>query len=51
MLEQIQCKVCKEYAEVQIGTEQYAARLCYECQETVQYNEDNAINEMVNKKS
>lgn len=33
--EQIQCKICGEYADVQIGTEQYAEHLCYHCLEEI----------------
>jgi formylmethanofuran dehydrogenase subunit E len=33
MLEQIQCKTCGEYAEVQIFTEQYYEILCFDCLE------------------
>jgi hypothetical protein len=43
LLEQIQCKVCSEYAEVQIGTEQHFERLCFGCEEE-KANEQNVIN-------
>jgi formylmethanofuran dehydrogenase subunit E len=33
MVEQIVCKSCGEYAEVQINTEQYHRSLCYDCDE------------------
>ena len=33
MLEQIKCKQCDEYAEVQTLSEQYHDRLCYDCLE------------------
>lgn len=33
LLEQIQCKICGENADVQIGTEQHFEKLCYGCEE------------------
>lgn len=30
-MEQIKCKKCDEYVNVQIGTEQCIERICYDC--------------------
>ena len=33
MYEYVHCIQCGQVAEVQIGTEQHADRLCYECED------------------
>lgn len=38
LLEQIKCKCCQELEQVQIGTEQHAEVLCYDCYLVIIHN-------------